>query len=85
MAAVQHSILNSVPHFATIVMDTIYDPALRGVRCAAAGDLAIVDSDGVTRTIKAVLAGETLRGGIQKILTAGTTIASPTANIVGLL
>jgi hypothetical protein len=51
---------------------------------AAAGDVAIIDTGGTTRTIKSVLAGETIRGGIQQVLTSGTTVSDPTANIVGL-
>lgn len=68
----------------TIALDTAYVPPLRGFRTAATGDVAIIDCGGTTRTIKSLLAGESVMVGIQQILTSGTTVTSPTTNILGL-
>lgn len=68
----------------TVVLDAVIDPPWRGIRSGATGDLAIVDGNGETHTITNVQAGETIRCGIQKVLTTGTTIASPTTNLKGL-
>ena len=84
MAAVKHPLGLEVPQFVTIALDTTFVPPLRGLRVAAAGDVAIIDTGGITRTIVNVLAGETIKGGIQQVLTTGTTVTSPTTNIVGL-
>lgn len=84
MASVKHPTGTHVPEFVTVALDTDFVPPLRGFRSAAAGDVAIIDTGGTTRTIASVVAGETVRGGIQQILTTGTTVTSPTTNIVGL-
>jgi hypothetical protein len=68
----------------TVVLDTAFTPPLTGFRAAASGDVAIIDNLGTTRTIKSVLAGETVDVCCQQILTTGTTVTSPTTNITGL-
>lgn len=84
MAAVRHPTGTHVPEFVTIALDTDFIPPLRGIRCAAAGDVEVVSTAGETIVIASVLAGETIRGGIQMIVSANTTVDSPTTNIVGL-
>lgn len=84
MAAVNHPTGLHVPEFVTIALDTDFSRPLRGIRVASAGDVSIIDTSGTTRVIKSVLAGETIKGGIQRINTSGTTVTSPTTNIVGL-
>ncbi len=68
----------------TIALDTTFNPPLRGFRTAAAGDVSVVDGAGNTKVIPTMLAGETFRGIVQQITTSGTTVASPTTNIIGL-
>jgi len=65
-------------------LDTDYPLLLRGFRTAAAGDVSVRRPDGTDVTIPALLAGETFRGLIKRINTTGTTVDSPTTNIIAL-
>ncbi len=83
--ATAHNYETYVPfEIVTIVLDTTFALPLRGFRTAAAGDVSVVDGAGNTRVIPTMLAGETFRGIVQSITTSGTTVASPTTNIIGL-
>lgn len=53
--------------------DTEYDPPLRGVRVAVAGDLAIVTrKGGSVVVVPNVMAGETFLASIYKVVDEGT-------------
>ena len=85
MPAVPHpTTLGLVPSFVTIALDSEFKPPLCGLWVGAAGNVAIIDTGGNTRTIVGIPAGTTIKGGIQQVLTAGTTVAAPTTNIIGL-
>jgi hypothetical protein len=85
MAAVAASTVFRNPNeLVVIAVDTDYVPPLMGIRSGATGTLVVVDGAGNTRTILGVLAGETIRCTIQRVVNSGTTIASPTTNLLGL-
>lgn len=72
------------PKPVVIALDTVYTPPLRGIRCGASGNVAVKNINDTTITFTNVSAGEVLRGQISQVLTSGTTVASPTTNLVGL-
>lgn len=65
-------------------LDVDYEPLLRGFRTAAAGNVSVRRIDGVDVTIASLTAGETFKGVILRINTTGTTVTSPTTNILVL-
>lgn len=84
MAGTRSDFNTYVPHtIVPIVMDTEFDPPLCGIRSSAAGDLVVKDGSNTSRTIVAVLAGETIKAVIREVVTSGTSIASPTTNLIG--
>lgn len=72
------------PRAVAVALDTNYTPPLRGIRCGATGDVAVKTVGDATIVFTNVQVGETLRGQFQQVLTSGTTVASPTANLIGL-
>ena len=68
--------------YSLVVLDTPYDPPLRGFRVGAAGDVAVKRLDGTTVVIPSLQAGETFRGMVLQINETDTTVTLPTTNIV---
>jgi hypothetical protein len=68
--------------YALAQLNTVYEPMLRGFRTAGAGDVSVQREDKVNVVIPGLLAGETFKGMIRKINSEGTTVNSPTTNIV---
>lgn len=72
------------PKAVPIVLNTIYTPPLRGIRVGvSSGNVAVKNIDGDTVVFTNVTLGEILKGQIQQVLTSGTTVDSPTTNLVG--
>ena len=84
MAAVATRVDIHGPLAVAVVLDTDYKPMLRGIYCGATGNIAVVNHSGDTVTFTNVPAGSTIRGQFQQVKTTGTTVASPTTNLVGL-
>lgn len=67
-----------------IALDTDMNEPARALWIGAAGNLRVTFVDGSVVTLPNVSAGVILSISVKRIHSSGTTIASPTTNIVGL-
>lgn len=65
-----------------LTLDTTFEAPTRALWVGAAGDVAVRWADNSTDVIPAVLAGTLLPVSVIQVLTSGTTVSSPTDNIV---
>lgn len=68
-----------------VTLDTDFKYASKALWVGASGDVAVVTKSGQTITIPGVAAGTILPIRVMQVKTTGTTVTSPTTNIIALL
>jgi len=68
--------------FIPVTLDAAIAGKCVGLWVGAAGAVAVKTLEGTSRTIPGVAAGTFLRGRFTQVLTTGTTVTTPTTNIL---